>query len=283
MTSRSLTVSACFVFLYLLAYTKADFNLREEDVNELSRNSEENESSYLAEENFNRPLKAACKCTGGKCVTENGEEVCKCPPEFGDANGKCKACQCGTGSNCTFTCSGLWCLSRTKKCICKEGYKIIAGKCYGPCTNSPCKNGGTCTEVKGGYKCICPPTHTGTTCNEKFDPCKSKPCTNGGTCSVEKNAFKCNCKKPYSGNTCETVMPKRKQRKLETMLTTMEDNVKAHDRERKRIARSKPETRARQNALQRERRALKRQQAINPHDDNIKHTKCVQTPSLYSP
>ncbi|GIX98470.1 ATP-dependent DNA helicase [Caerostris darwini] len=67
------------------------------------------------------------------------------------------------------------------------------------------------------------------------------------------------------------------------MLTAMEDNVKAHDRERKRIARSKPETRARQNALQRERRALKRQQAINPHDDNIKHTKCVQTPSLYSP
>ncbi|GIY08462.1 ATP-dependent DNA helicase [Caerostris darwini] len=61
----------------------------------------------------------------------------------------------------------------------------------------------------------------------------------------------------------------------------MEDNVKAH--ERKRIARSKPETRARQNALQRERLALKRQQAINPHDDNIKHTKCVQTPSLYSP
>ncbi|GIY61980.1 ATP-dependent DNA helicase [Caerostris darwini] len=63
----------------------------------------------------------------------------------------------------------------------------------------------------------------------------------------------------------------------------MEDNVKAHDRERKRIARSKPETRARQNTLQRERRALKRQRAINPHDDNIKHTKCVQTPSLYSP
>ncbi|GIY38031.1 ATP-dependent DNA helicase [Caerostris darwini] len=61
----------------------------------------------------------------------------------------------------------------------------------------------------------------------------------------------------------------------------MEDNVKVHDRER--IARSKPETRARQNALQRERRTLKRQQAINPHDDNIKHTKCVQTPSLYSP
>ncbi|GIX82315.1 hypothetical protein CDAR_204661 [Caerostris darwini] len=78
-------------------------------------------------------------------------------------------------------------------------------------------------------------------------------------------------------------MPKRKQWKLETMVTTMEDNVKAHDRERKRIARSKPETRARQNVLQRERRALKRQQAINPHDDNIKHTKCVQTPSLYSP
>ncbi|GIX96484.1 hypothetical protein CDAR_214481 [Caerostris darwini] len=56
------------------------------------------------------------------------------------------------------------------------------------------------------------------------------------------------------------VMPKRKQWKLETMLTTMEDNIKAHDRERKRIARLKPQTRARQNALQQERRALKRQQ-----------------------
>ncbi|GIX89156.1 hypothetical protein CDAR_599601 [Caerostris darwini] len=89
-------------------------------------------------------------------------------------------------------------------------------------------------------------------------------------------------------------MPKRKpteserieskRRKIEVMrLYRKSDNVKAHDRERKRIASSKPETRARQNALQRERRALKRQQTINPYDDNIKHTKCVQTPSLYSP
>ncbi|GIY63828.1 hypothetical protein CDAR_465711 [Caerostris darwini] len=78
-------------------------------------------------------------------------------------------------------------------------------------------------------------------------------------------------------------MPKRKRWNSETMLTTMEDNVKAHDRERKRIARSKPETRARQNALQRKRRALKRQQAINPHDDNIKHTKmCSKSFSLLS-
>ncbi|GIY55393.1 hypothetical protein CDAR_471 [Caerostris darwini] len=66
-------------------------------------------------------------------------------------------------------------------------------------------------------------------------------------------------------------------------VATMEDNFKAHDRERKRIVRSKPEILARQNALQRELRALKRQQAINPYDDNIKPTKCVQTPSLYSP
>ncbi|GIY68253.1 hypothetical protein CDAR_499901 [Caerostris darwini] len=89
-------------------------------------------------------------------------------------------------------------------------------------------------------------------------------------------------------------MPKRKpteserieskRRKIEVMrLHRKSDNVKAHDRERKRIARSKPETRARQNALQRERRAFKRQQAINRHDDNIKHTKCIQTPSLFSP
>ncbi|GIY28499.1 hypothetical protein CDAR_88031 [Caerostris darwini] len=68
-------------------------------------------------------------------------------------------------------------------------------------------------------------------------------------------------------------MPKRKpteserieskRRKIEVMrLYRKSDNVKAHDRERKRMARSKPETRARQNALQRERRALKRQPSL---------------------
>ncbi|GIY28943.1 hypothetical protein CDAR_110191 [Caerostris darwini] len=80
-------------------------------------------------------------------------------------------------------------------------------------------------------------------------------------------------------------MPKRKPAESERIETKRRkiEVMRLYDRERKRIARSKPETRARQNALQRERRALKRQQAINPHDDNIKHTKCVQTPSLYSP
>ncbi|GIY23968.1 hypothetical protein CEXT_51211 [Caerostris extrusa] len=110
MSSRNLTISACFVVLSLLAYTKADFNLREEDVNGLNRNSEENEN--------------ACECTGGKCVTEKGKQVCKCPPEYGVASGKsCKACECGEGSNCTFTCKNWFCLSYTKNASAKKDIK----------------------------------------------------------------------------------------------------------------------------------------------------------------
>ncbi|GIY44668.1 tenascin-X [Caerostris darwini] len=134
MMPRSLTISACFVFLSILAYTKADLNLQESGVNGISRNSQKKENAYLVEENFNKPLKADCKCTGGKCVTENGEKVCKCPPEYGVLDKRsCKACECGEGSNCTFTCTGWLSCKEIKKCICKEGYEEKSGKCVGPC------------------------------------------------------------------------------------------------------------------------------------------------------
>ncbi|GIY15794.1 hypothetical protein CDAR_588872 [Caerostris darwini] len=178
---------ACIVFISAANVLRANSVQEAEDINLM----------YL-----DQP--APCKCTGGKCVTVNGKEVCKCPPEYGIVDDKsCKACQCGEGSNCTFTCNGMLCFSTTKKCICKEGYKEISGKCYGPCTNSPCKNGGTCTDVKGGYKCICPPKYTGSTCGIRADPCSINPCQNGGACKVEGKSYKCECMLPFSGKNCE--------------------------------------------------------------------------------
>jgi EGF-like domain len=33
------------------------------------------------------------------------------------------------------------------------------------CESSPCENGGTCTDVIGGYVCTCAPGYTGTNCD----------------------------------------------------------------------------------------------------------------------
>ncbi|GIY63817.1 hypothetical protein CDAR_545561, partial [Caerostris darwini] len=55
----------------------------------VSKNSIEENQTDIHSIHSNYQL-AACKCTGGKCVTENGKEVCKCPPEYGEIEGKCK-------------------------------------------------------------------------------------------------------------------------------------------------------------------------------------------------
>ncbi|XP_035223668.1 delta-like protein 1, partial [Stegodyphus dumicola] len=107
---------------------------------------------------------AGCSCKNGKCVVnEKGKEVCECPPEFGYYTSTiCKACECGKGSNCTF--SGLW--TTTKTCICKKGYKAEKDICKGPCTPDPCKNGGNCTDIPNSYKCVCPPKYMGKNCEK---------------------------------------------------------------------------------------------------------------------
>ncbi|GIY94196.1 protocadherin Fat 1, partial [Caerostris extrusa] len=129
------------------------------------------------------------------------KEVCKCPPEYDVLDGKCKACNCGAGSNCTFTCSGWLCWYPTKECICKEGYKEISGTCVGPCSTNPCKNEGTCRVEGKSFKCDCKRPFKGNTCEE--GPCSTNPCKNLGTCKVDGQSFKCDCKPPFKGHTCE--------------------------------------------------------------------------------
>ncbi|GIY01333.1 hypothetical protein CEXT_491731 [Caerostris extrusa] len=95
----------------------------------VSKNSIEENQTDIHSIHSNSQL-PECKCTGEKCVFENGEEFCKCPPEYGVLDkGSCKACECGEGSNCTFTCSSRFSCKEIKKCICKEGYEGKSGKC----------------------------------------------------------------------------------------------------------------------------------------------------------
>ncbi|GIX76320.1 hypothetical protein CDAR_418651 [Caerostris darwini] len=127
-------------------------------------------------------------------------------------------------------------------------------------------------------------THSGRRCGEsdKLAPGPGWKCSDCWLVPLLRSILQSSFPPPSTGEKA-IVDEKAGERRAAAIISPVPVSSEVPPLFTKRIARSKPETRARLNTLQRERRALKRQQAINPHDDNIKHTKCVQTPSLYSP
>ncbi|XP_078357455.1 uncharacterized protein LOC144642352 isoform X3 [Oculina patagonica] len=72
------------------------------------------------------------------------------------------------------------------------------------CTNNPCKNGATCVNLQGSYRCDCTSGYSGNTCETDVDECANNPCKNGATCVNLQGSYRCDCKSGYSGNNCET-------------------------------------------------------------------------------
>jgi len=65
------------------------------------------------------------------------------------------------------------------------------------CVSSPCMNGGTCTNLNGGFQCTCRQGFLGLTCAQP-DVCNPNPCGMAGTClALESNQiglnFVCVC------------------------------------------------------------------------------------------
>eukprot|EP00105_Crassostrea_gigas_P036613 XP_019920761.1 PREDICTED: von Willebrand factor A domain-containing protein 2 [Crassostrea gigas] len=66
-----------------------------------------------------------------------------------------------------------------------------------------CKNGGTCENLCGDYRCHCTEGNQGTHCDGDIDECKEyKPCKNGGNCTNTKGSFFCTCNSNYTGALC---------------------------------------------------------------------------------
>ena len=79
----------------------------------------------------------------------------------------------------------------------------------GACSNSPCRNGGSCQEIdslslSSGYgggalgqsasvSCLCKNGYTGQFCEEIIDLCLSDPCKNGGRCLSYAGGYTCVC------------------------------------------------------------------------------------------
>lgn len=71
------------------------------------------------------------------------------------------------------------------------------------CSLVPCQNGGKC-HVLGvdKFKCECPPTFTGDTCDKSLDVCQNVSC-NGGECQYVNGMTICKCPKGRKGDYCE--------------------------------------------------------------------------------
>lgn len=63
------------------------------------------------------------------------------------------------------------------------------------CLSSPCKNGGTCTDIFNGFFCKCPPNWTGSNCDEDVNECSEFAgsdlgCQNGATCTNSPGSYR---------------------------------------------------------------------------------------------
>ncbi|MGH0122409.1 UNVERIFIED_CONTAM: hypothetical protein FKN15_044762 [Acipenser sinensis] len=92
-------------------------------------------------------------------------------------------------------------------CECSRGFTGIFCEEFDACTENPCENNGTCTDVRQGDDgknviCACQAGYRGSVCEEKIDPCASSPCQNNGSCYSNGLAYSCSCSPWYTGPTC---------------------------------------------------------------------------------
>lgn len=77
-----------------------------------------------------------------------------------------------------------------------------------PCQNTPCRNGGTCSEdSRGDFSCSCKPGFTGNLCESQLGVrlCEQNPCRNDGVClALIDSEYRCECQPGWTGKNCET-------------------------------------------------------------------------------
>uniref|UniRef100_A0A8C7Y617 Delta/notch-like EGF repeat containing n=1 Tax=Oryzias sinensis TaxID=183150 RepID=A0A8C7Y617_9TELE len=93
-------------------------------------------------------------------------------------------------------------------CECEDGYTGIFCEEFDACHRRPCRNNGSCTDVRQGgegfnFTCTCQPGYEGERCQRQVDHCLSQPCRNGATCFSSLAGPRCYCPEGYQGTACK--------------------------------------------------------------------------------
>ncbi|CAG2214236.1 CSMD [Mytilus edulis] len=137
---------------------------------------------------------ASYSCNQGYNLADGDlSSTCNSEGEWSGPLPTCKGVSCPlhTLENGKVTTTGLT-FGHTATYTCKSGYMVANGDVsrtcasdeywlgkmpvcadFGLCSSSPCKNGGTCTDLPGGYSCACAEGWKGKTC-EEIKSCKTE-------------------------------------------------------------------------------------------------------------
>ncbi|XP_072943623.1 uncharacterized protein wry isoform X2 [Epargyreus clarus] len=150
--------------------------------------------------------------SGGSCMsmTMNGSTTFHCACADGWMGTHCELPSTG-GACAVKPCVKGICVEQTDgdddglkyRCFCEPGY--TGERCeleYNECESSPCGNGGTCTDLVGGFECACGRGYAGNTCQLKVDLCSPDPCPSQRFCVDHGNSYSCDCPRGYVGEEC---------------------------------------------------------------------------------
>uniref|UniRef100_A0A3B3VJD0 Crumbs cell polarity complex component 1 n=1 Tax=Poecilia latipinna TaxID=48699 RepID=A0A3B3VJD0_9TELE len=166
------------------------------------------------------------------CKDNQGNYTCECWPGFEGRNCEIdmNEIECNSSSPCM---NGGRCLERSGQVLygseplLPERYEPAAGYiCSCPpgtagshcqevvnqCESNPCRNGGRCESLDGGFTCHCLTQardgvlYGGSNCDVKLVGCEGHECQNGGSCSPflldGTHGYTCSCTPGYSGPLC---------------------------------------------------------------------------------
>nr|XP_034323483.1 fibropellin-1-like isoform X4 [Crassostrea gigas] len=90
-------------------------------------------------------------------------------------------------------------------CHCQQGFTDKnCSTNINECASNPCQNAGTCVDGINSFSCLCDLDHYGPQCENRYTRCSDAPCQNGATCSDVIGGYRCQCPLGYRDFNCST-------------------------------------------------------------------------------